>query len=286
MNRYRHDLAAARIRLLTPPAPLAVHDGVEFLEIGRGRPVLVVHGSNGGWDQAVDWAGRRLGPGFRTIAVSRYGYLGSRLPAGASTSGQADHLAGLLDHLGLDRVDVVSLSAGSTTAVRLALRHPERVRRLVLESPVLPAERPLRLPPTAALRLMLHTEVPTWLATLAPRLVSRAGGIPWNRLDTAGRAELREIMLTMLPVTPRRAGMLFDNTVTAPETLRDELPWEQLAAPTLVLTAVDSPLPKPADAQAITARIPQGRLELMPSGGHLLLGNVPRLREVLRDFLI
>ena len=285
MGRYQQDLTAARARLTAPPGRLQVHEGVEFLLVGEGQPVLVLHGNNGGWDQAVDWAGRRLGPGFQTIAVSRYGYLGSALPVSPTTEGQADDLAGLLDRLGHGVVDVVSLSAGSTAATRLALRHPQRVRRLVLESPVLPAVRPLRLPPTAAMRLLLRTEWPTWLTSTRPELVARAGGIAWKKLDDEARHELRQIMSTLLPVLPRRAGMLFDNIVTAPEMLRDEVPFEQITAPTLVLTAQDTPLPAPADAQAVTRRLPNGRLEVMPSGGHLLLGNVPRLREVLRDFL-
>ncbi|GLY28198.1 alpha/beta hydrolase [Kineosporia sp. NBRC 101731] len=285
MGRYRRDLDMAQQRLIHPPALLSVVGGVEYLQVGTGPPVLVLHGNNGGWDQAVDWAGRRIPAGFGVIAVSRYGYLGSALPADATTAGQADDLARLLDHLGHDRVDVVSLSAGSTAAVRLALRHPDRVRRLVLESPVLPAVRPLRLPPTPALRLLLRTEWPTWLTSTRPEIVARAGGVAWKKLDTDARHELRQIMETLLPVRSRRAGMLFDNAVTAPEMLRDELAWEQLAAPTLVLTAEDSPLPKPADAEAIARRLPQGRLEVQPSGGHLLLGNVPRLQALLRDFL-
>ncbi len=97
MTSYHHDLDAARERLNTPPARLqnveTPHGEVEFLELGQGPPVLVIHGNNGGWDQAVDWAQRRLGPNFRTIVVSRYGYLGSSLPPDASTAGQADALA-------------------------------------------------------------------------------------------------------------------------------------------------------------------------------------------------
>lgn len=67
--------------------------------------------------------------------------------------------------------------------------------------------------------------------------------------------------------------------------LRDRLPWEDVDVPTLVLTAEDSPLPTPAEAAAVVDRLPRGELLVLPHGGHLLLGNVTRLRDVLREAL-
>ena len=47
----------------------------------------------------------------------------------------AQALAGLLDELGIDRVHLVGNSLGGGTAVRFALRYPERAGRLVLMAP-------------------------------------------------------------------------------------------------------------------------------------------------------
>ena len=231
-------------------------------------------------------AQRRLGPSFRTIPVSRYGYLGSSLPPDASTAGQADALAALLDHLDIDQVNVVSLSAGSTAAALPAIRHPDRTSRLVLESAVLPTTKPTRLPPTCLLKLLLRTEWPTSWTSTKPSVVARASGTRWTDLDPDSRVELAAIMSTLLPVGPRRPGMIFDNVATGPEMLRDEIPWEQITAPTLVVTAQDSPLPRPADAATVVDRLPQGDLLVMPRGGHLLLVNVETLRKAMRVFLI
>ncbi len=270
-----------------PPRTVPTPQGtVEYVDLGGpGRPVLVLHGNNGGWDQGVDWARRRLGKGARAIAVSRYGYLGSELPADASTEGQADALARLLDTVGLDRVRVVSLSAGSTAAARLALRHPDRVERLVLESPVLPAKRPTPTLPAFVLRALLRGERGVWWTTTHPTALAHGSGLGWRALDVESRAELAAISATSLPVAPRRDGMMFDFTVSAPQMLADVLRWEDITCPTLVVTARDSPLPRPADAAAITARLPHGRLLVLPSGGHLLLGNVARMRGELASFL-
>jgi pimeloyl-ACP methyl ester carboxylesterase len=46
------------------------------------------------------------------IAPSRFGYLGSSLPAGATPADQADAYAVLLDALGIERTAVVGCSTG------------------------------------------------------------------------------------------------------------------------------------------------------------------------------
>lgn len=46
------------------------------------------------------------------IAPSRFGYLGSTMPAGATVAAQADVYAALLDELGIDRLDVLAISSG------------------------------------------------------------------------------------------------------------------------------------------------------------------------------
>ena len=48
---------------------------------------------------------------------------------------QADAYAQLLDHLGIDKVVVVSISAGAWSALQFAIRHPERCLALVLLVP-------------------------------------------------------------------------------------------------------------------------------------------------------
>jgi pimeloyl-ACP methyl ester carboxylesterase len=288
-RRYRRDRAGAERRLSQPPvSPQRVQTSagtVEFVDLGQGEPVLVLHGNGGGWDQSVDWVHRRLNRGFRSICPARFGYLGSTLPADADPARQADVLVELLDRLTLDRVAVVSLSAGSITAAHLAARHPDRVRLLLLESPVVPTRKPLRQPPVALFSALARSEVLFWLTSSLPALVATASGVAWKHLDAAGRSELREIMTTLTPVRPRADGMVFDNFVAYREIVADQVPWEGIAATTLVVTAADSPLPSPDDAARLVDRLPAGQLLQVPGGGHLLLGNVERLRSVVGDFL-
>ena len=286
--RCRADLRAAQARLEAPPVAVrrvtTNRATVEFADSGSGPAVLVLHGNGGGWDQGLDWASRRLGTDRRVLAVSRFGYLGSSVPPAAGTADQADVLAELLDSLGLDRVDVVTLSAGSAAGLQLAVRHPERVRSLVLEAPAVPSPAPT-LPPRPVLRALLRGEFPFWLLTRYPPLVAPMVGASWHRLPDDDRHELAAIMSTTLPMAPRIDGVLFDSYVAIPEICAGRLDWDAVRAPTLVVTAENSIVPRPADAAALVDRLPDARLLTLAAGGHTLLGNVAELRRTYADFL-
>ena len=118
---------------------------VEYAERGRGEPVLLVHGIFHGCDGGLMSTGD-LPHDRRFIAPSRFGYLGSPLPEGATPALQADAFAALLDELAVDRSDVVGISAGTTSALQFAMRHPDRVKHLVVLSGNLPGS------PTAVVR--------------------------------------------------------------------------------------------------------------------------------------
>jgi 4,5:9,10-diseco-3-hydroxy-5,9,17-trioxoandrosta-1(10),2-diene-4-oate hydrolase len=115
--------------------------GLHFHRAGPagGAPVVLLHGGGPG---ASAWSnfGRTVpvfARHFDTLAVDQPGYGGSITGpvTGQYFTHSADALAGLLDELGLDRVDLVGNSLGGGTAVRFALRHPGRAGRLVLMGP-------------------------------------------------------------------------------------------------------------------------------------------------------
>ena len=94
--------------------------------MGEGEPLLVAHGAEGGFDQGIDMTGALAGQGYRLIVPSLFCYLRSILPANLTTGMQADAFAQLLDHLGIDKVVVVGLSAGAWSSMQFAIRHRER----------------------------------------------------------------------------------------------------------------------------------------------------------------
>jgi 2-hydroxy-6-oxonona-2,4-dienedioate hydrolase len=293
LGEYRRDMDDATQRLEAPDAPVdefaSTLGPVRFARIGGGRPVLVLHGSGGGWDQGIDWARRRLAPdataGFDVVSPSRFGYPGSALPTGAGVGEQAAVLVELVDHLGLDRPDVVGVSAGSVAALQLAVDRPDRVRRLVLESPLLPLSGRAPLPPVPAVRVLARAQFLLWLTTRIPAVVKLAAGAAPSRLSAADRSELAAINGTMFPLRPRREGVVFDRVVAAAHLLADGVPVEHLTAPTLVVNSAHALLAPHDDAVRFVSRLHDGRLLELDTGGHVLVGNVTTLRDAVTQFL-
>lgn len=128
MNR-----AYKRVRGKSTVIPSPYGD-IEYTEGGTGPPVLVIHGSGGGYDQGQLIVDIFLDGRFHWIAPSRFGYLRSTFRDGATFDDQAHAYAVLLDHLGLESVGVVAFSHGGPSALLLALLYPGRVSSLTLVS--------------------------------------------------------------------------------------------------------------------------------------------------------
>jgi pimeloyl-ACP methyl ester carboxylesterase len=104
---------------------------VECADTGTGAPILFVHGSPGGADQAVLMSTFLVDAGFRVIAPSRPGYGGTALDdANADPVSQAALHAALLDALDVDAVGIACWSGGGPSTYALAAAHPDRVRSI------------------------------------------------------------------------------------------------------------------------------------------------------------
>jgi len=110
---------------------------VEYLLKGEGAPLLIFHGSPGGYDQAIAIGDIFQRAGFQVIAPSRSGYLRTPLATGLTPEEQADAFAALLTSLGVEKTCVIGFSSGAPAAVQFALQYPERTSGLLLISPIL-----------------------------------------------------------------------------------------------------------------------------------------------------
>ncbi|GKS63877.1 alpha/beta hydrolase [Nitrospira sp.] len=253
------------------PSPLG---DIEFKRGGASVPVLVIHGSGGGYDQGELIAMAILDERFDWITPSRFGYLGSTFHVGATFDEQAKAYALLLDHLGLKRVAVLAMSHGGPSALLFAALYPDRVSSLTLLSCGVASSSDTDQAEASqkgdALTMIFKYEILYWLVrTFMRKQLMRlmgASGRVIAGLTTEQRTLVNRVIDYMAPVAPRYAGVAFDNKATMPN--------ERVAAiraPTLIVHATDDALQLFHNAEYAATHIPGGRLVSFNRGGHLLL---------------
>ncbi|ODN69528.1 alpha/beta fold hydrolase [Methylobrevis pamukkalensis] len=119
--------------------PTFTHQGIDlsYLDEGEGDPVLLIHGfaSNKmiNWSY-TGWVTTLTKAGYRAIALDNRGHGESTKlydPEAYSSETMAEDARALLDHLGIQRADVMGYSMGARIAAFLCLNHQERVRSVV-----------------------------------------------------------------------------------------------------------------------------------------------------------
>ncbi|SDY90394.1 alpha/beta fold hydrolase [Citreimonas salinaria] len=276
---YRSAVAAADARIARRSSVIETGAGpLEYAVAGDGPPLMMIHGTGGGFDQGLLFAYRLRDRGFRIVAPSRFGYLRSAFPDDASPAHQADILVELLDHLGIDRLAVAGGSAGALTAAEFALRHPDRCSHLVLLVPAanLTGRDPVEFTALqrVAVDLVLGSDAAFWsLSTLAPRQMIRT-------LLATDPALLSQVA----PDERRRAALILDGLMPISrkaDGLRTDARWagapsstayQDIAVPTLILSCEDDLFGTAATARLLAERIPRARLIVWPEGGHIWLG--------------
>lgn len=105
------------------------------LDRGEGPAILLIHGYGSAHVVYLSLIDRLVAAGYRVLAVDLPGFgLSDRREGDYSPQALATLLVEILDARGVGQADVIAHSWGSSIALRLALDHPARVRRLVLTS--------------------------------------------------------------------------------------------------------------------------------------------------------
>jgi pimeloyl-ACP methyl ester carboxylesterase len=296
---YQRDMQQARERISVRSQIVETPCGqIEYAVAGNGPPVLIVHGAGGGFDQGLDFGQALVQSGFRVIAMSRFGYLRTPLPADASPAAQADAHACLLDALNIPRAAVVGFSAGAPSSMQFALRYPERTTALAL---LVPAAYPPHLEQgsegamprqtSAVTKFLFDTALKSdLLFWAAPRLAPQPmyGALlstPPAVVASASadeRARVAQVLDHLMPFSRRRLGVLNDASIT-PFLPRYEL--ERIGAPTLILGVADDLYGTFDGARYSAEHIPHARFIGYPTGGHLLVGHYNEARSEIASFL-
>jgi pimeloyl-ACP methyl ester carboxylesterase len=265
---------------------LLTQGSMEFSDRGDGPPVVVIHGSPGGYDQGLVYGRELLRRGFRVLAVSRPGYLRTPLKTGSTYAEQADAISELLVQRGITVCSVLGVSEGSECALQLAARHPDQVSAEVLLSP--PGES-LGFDPVASIGYHLFHDltgdIGCWLLALrsswSPKeLFTEMTGIgsslrPSERdriatlvmRDADQQAFLKGLARSVTPISLREHGIINDNAE-----LKDIAPASSLrvAPPLLVLTGEHATATPFESVRKRFSTIQGSKLEVIPEIGHIL----------------
>ena len=289
---YRATMAAAEARIMRRSSVIETRAGpLEYAIAGRGTPLMMIHGTGGGFDQGLLFAHGLRESGFQIVAPSRFGYLRSAFPDDASPGHQADVLVELLDHLGWDHIAVAGGSAGALSAAEFALRHPDRCSHLAL---IVPAANLSNRDPvhfTALQRIaveqVLTSDAWFWaFATLAPGTLMRT--LLATDPSLLGKVSLQErhraglIMDGLMPISRKIHGMRNDGFWAGTPA---STAFERIVVPTLILSCEDDLFGTADTARLLTVRIPGAQRIIYPEGGHIWLGHDADLARDIRHFI-
>lgn len=244
-----------------------------YAQRGNGIPVLVAHGTDGGYDQGLV-SGEVFDNRFQVICPSRFGYPGSDMPKDATPKAQADAYLQLLDHLGIEKVYIIGTSAGGADALQFALQYPEKTKGVILLSTGMPVRgKTLGNVPT-----YLFNNFTMWSGThLFKSSILQWFGVSQNKYNHTSEAErkyLNEFLETMLPMSEKKTGFVNDMSSNYDMGLHyDDYPLEKIMAPVLVLHAKDDAIASYSDVITAKNRFKNATWVIYDHGGHLLFGD-------------
>jgi len=244
---------------------------------GEGPPLVLLHGASS--SAVEDWATQRplLRQLFRLYLVDARGHASTRWvepeaatgvgPPDTESAAQDDDVLGrglgietlvadlvaFVDALGLDRFHAAGFSMGAMTALRFAVRTPERLLSLVLVGVDLESE-----PGTSVARVMLDPDRiarddPEWAAQLERRHGPVQGPGAWRRL---------------LPIVVGAMARRFPLT---PADLR------RVQVPALVVCGDRDPFAPVDHAAGLKRQLPDARLLVAPDAAHLVMLTRPEV---------
>jgi len=294
--RFEIDIEQSRTRVAHGSTVVETGCGpIEFQEAGSGVPLLAVHGSGGGFDQGMAFAVPLTRQGIRVIAMSRFGYLRTPMPADASAEAQADAHVCLLDALGIKQSAVLGGSAGAPSALQMAIRHPNRVSALMLVAPLAykPQTEANSAPPMApwvetAMMAVIGSDFLFWSALQIARgqMIRTVLATPPELLTAASaaeRARINAMLDNILPVSARAAGLRSDSIVGKSLT---PVSLETVRAPTLIIAARDDGYGTYASAKYTAGRIAGAKFIGFDAGGHTWIGHDEEVTAAIADLLV
>ncbi|MFB8282280.1 alpha/beta fold hydrolase [Nocardia colli] len=232
---------------------------------GTGSPLVVLHGGLMTIDVAFGAILPALAAGRQVIAVELQGHGHTAdIERDLTLDNLADDIASLLDELGLERADLFGFSLGGLTALRVAMRHPERVGRLVAAA--------------------THYRS----AGYHPEIRNPQPGDSADRMPT--QEDFQQWQDAYARVAPE-PGRFFDLVAKATPTPDDVDGWTEaeigaITAPTLLIVG-DNDFVRLDHAAAMRDLIPGAQLAVLPGTTHMgVLRRTDLLLPLVETFLV
>lgn len=259
---------------------------MEYAIRGQGKPVLLIHGAGGGFDQGL-WLGQVCLDGdYQFISPSKFGYLNSDTPDEYSAKTQAEQYKILLDYLGIEKVSVIAVSAGGPSSMQFASDYPERIEKMILLSAV-------SMPPNSndknpffikIIQTIQKSDFAYWFFTKAfkAQILSMVG-IPADNYKqfTQEQKELaNELLDIMHPMSLRHKGTITDGLI-----IQNFIIPDNIKVPTLIIHSKNDGLVSFSHAKFTHEYIKDSKLILYEKGGHGAISELIDAREQINKFL-
>ena len=245
---------------------------------GDGEPLLLIRGLGStcdGFKAQVDG----LSPYFRVISFDNRCVGRTDQPQEPFTiADMADDTAALLDALGVENTNVFAVSLGGMVAQELVLRHPQRVRRLVLACTHAGPRTAARSPDWAVQLFNESRDMPR------PEALRHSVPLLFAQKTVEERPELVEETLAVMANNnqPKGSYLLQLGAVMQHDTF-DRL--ADITHPTLVLTGTEDTLVAPENSRIIARSIPGARLIEFEGTGHVFFTEkADEVNRTLIDF--
>ncbi len=264
-----------------------------------GYPIIFLHGSPGSRIAVEEEIYSHLG--VEIIYPERPGYGYSSPNPKASFKSWADDIVSLLDHWGIEQIDIAGASAGGAYTLACIAFYPHRFRSATLIGSAAPPQTP-----NYRKGMFLGNRLAIWLSRYAPFLIRAASGnfarkfkkYPdqvWQQVSK----QLCEADQTILTEAKKKAYPVFvdhlmeafrNGTEGHVADIRNiarpwAIPFTAIQCPVYLWHGIDDTLSPIAGAKAMAAWLPTARAEFLPNAGHLLADDEVILEKILSQIL-
>ena len=247
-------------------------------DTGAGVPVVLLHAFP---LSSAMWLAQRedLADTFRIITPDLRGFGGSPLgDEEPSLDAVADDVARLLDAKGLDRVVLGGLSMGGYVAMAFLRRHADRVSALLLADTKAGADPQAARDNRERIAALVTSDPETTVLVDEVRPTLSGPKTARDRPMVVGR--LKAFVQAAPPAAVAWAQRAMAARPDSFETLRG------VTVPALVVVGEEDGIAPVAEAEGMTAAMPDARLEVLAGAGHLSAMEVPDdFNSVVRAFL-